>query len=180
MLSLVGAIIVIASVVGGYLFEGGHLDVLIQPAELIIIAGAAGGSLIISCTPALIKSIIQQLLGILKGNGPGKDAYMELLNLLFELTKTAKANPLSIEAHVDNPESSEIFKKYPGVLSNHHAMDFICDTMKVQLSGSMSPYDLEDLMESDIAALHDEEMKVPAMMAKTGDAMPGLGIVAAV
>lgn len=180
MVSLLGFVLVIGAVIGGYLFEGGHLEVLIQPAELVIIGGAAAGGLIVSCSPALLKAIVHQIIGILKGGGPGKSEYMELLNLLFELTKTAKANPLSIEAHVDNPEASEIFKKYPGVLKNHHAIAFICDTLKVQLSGSMSPYDLEDLMDADISSAHEEEFKAPTVISKTGDAMPGLGIVAAV
>lgn len=180
MLAIVGAIIVLISVVGGYLMEGGHIEVLVQPVELLIIGGAAAGSMIISCTPALFKEIIHQVLGILKGNGPSKNDYMELLKLLFELTKTAKANPLSIEAHVDNPEASEIFKKFPGVLKNHHAIEFLCDTLKVQLSGSIAPYDLDDLMEADIATSHAEEHKAPGMISKVGDAMPGLGIVAAV
>lgn len=180
MLAIVGTIIVIISVFGGFALAGGHLQVLFQPIELLIIGGAGVGSLVISGSPALFKQIGHQLAGVLKGAGPSKDDYMELLKLLFELTKTAKANPLSIEAHVDNPENSEIFKRFPGVLKNHHAIEFICDTLKVQLSGSIAPYDLEDLMEADIATAHAEEHKAPGMISKVGDAMPGLGIVAAV
>lgn len=180
MLSIIGALIVAISVFGGFALAGGHLIVLWQPVELIIIAGAGLGSMVISGSPALFKEIAHQILGVLKGVGPSKNDYMELLKLLFELTKTAKANPLSIEAHVDNPEGSEIFKKYPNVLSNHHAIEFMCDTLKVQLSGSISPYDLEDLMDGDINTAHAEEFKAPAMVNKVGDAMPGLGIVAAV
>ena len=180
MLAIIGILVVTASVVGGYLAEGGQLGVLIQPVELVIIGGAAGGSLLISSPIPLLKAIVHQLIGVFKSGGPGKKEYMELLTLMFELTKAAKANPLSIEAHVDNPEASEIFKKFPGVLKNHHAMHFLCDTLKVQLSGSISPYDLEDLMDADIRAAHDEELKAPATVTRIGDAMPGLGIVAAV
>lgn len=180
MLAIVGALIVIISVFGGFMLEGGHIEVLFQPIELLIIGGAGVGSLVISGSPALFKQMAHQIAGILKGAGPSKNDYMELLKLLFELTKTAKANPLSIEAHVDNPEASEIFKKFPGVLKNHHATEFICDTLKVQLSGSIAPYDLEDLMEADMATAHAEEHKAPGMISKVGDAMPGLGIVAAV
>lgn len=180
MLPILGAVAVICSVVGGFLLEGGHLEVLIQPIELLIIGGAAAGSLIISCSPSLIKMILHQIIGVIKGGGPGKAEYMELLQLLFELCKTAKANPLSIEAHVDAPENSDIFKKFPGVLHNHHAIQFICDTLKIQLSGSISPYDLEDLMDGDITTMHAEEHKAPTMVTRVGDAMPGLGIVAAV
>jgi len=180
MLVIIGALVVTISVVGGFMLEGGHLEVLLQPVELLIIGGAAGGSLLISSSPALMKNILHGCLGVLKSSGPNKEAYMELLGLLFEITKTAKANPLSIEAHVDKPEESEIFKRFPGVLKNHHALDFMCDTLKTQLTAGLAPYDLEDLMDVDIKTVHDEELKVPAMVSKVGDAMPGLGIVAAV
>src|SRR5690349_21540591 len=129
MISLVGVIVVFVSVIGGFLMEGGHIEVLIQPIELLIIGGAAAGSLLISSPMNLLKAIVGQIVGVFKASGPTKDAYVELLNLLFELTKTAKANPLSIEAHVDKPENSEIFKKFPGVMHNHHAIQFLCDTL---------------------------------------------------
>lgn len=180
MLAIVGSIVVIISVIGGFLLEGGHLEVLIQPVELMIIGGAGAGSMVISCSPALMKAIAHQIGGVIKGGGPGKNQYMELLLLLFELVKAAKANPLSIEAHADNPDNSDIFKRFPSILKNHHVIHFICDTLKVQLSGTISPYDLEDLMDADIAAAHAEEHKAPMMITRIGDAMPGLGIVAAV
>lgn len=179
-MSIVGILIVIGCVVGGYLIEGGNIHVLVQPIEIMIIGGAITGSMLISSSTALMKAIMHQMVGVFTGGGVSKDSYMELLRLLFELCKTAKANPLSIEAHVDNPEGSDIFKKYPGVLKNHHALSFLCDTLKVQLSGSMSPYDLEDLMDADIASAHEEEFKVPTTIQRLGDALPGLGIVAAV
>jgi len=180
MVSLVGIIVVMVSVVGGYLLEGGALGVLVQPIELLIIGGAAMGSLLISSPIPVLKMMGHQLGGVFKNGSPTKESYMELMGLLFELCKTAKANPLSIEAHVDAPENSEIFKKFPGVLKNHHAVHFLCDTLKVQLSGSLSPYDLEDLMDADINAAHEEELKGPSTISTVGDAMPGLGIVAAV
>lgn len=180
MLVIVGAIIVIVCVVGGFALEGGHVGTLFQPIELLIIGGAAVGSLLISCSPNLLKAILHHSLGTMKAAGISKAQYLELLGLLFDLTKAAKANPLSIEAHVDQPENSDIFKKYPGVLKNHHAVHFLCDTLKVQLSGSMSPYDLEDLMDADMAAAHAEEHLIPSTITRIGDAMPGLGIVAAV
>ncbi|HLD99537.1 MAG TPA: flagellar motor stator protein MotA [Bdellovibrionota bacterium] len=180
MLVIFGVIIVCGAVFGGYLLEGGHIQVLFQPIELLIICGAAFGSLFISCPMPLIKTIIKQSLGAMKDKGGSKAEYSELLLLLYELTKTAKMNPLSLEPHVENPENSEIFKKYPGVLSNHHAIQFICDTLKLQISSSMNPYDLEDLMETDIHSAHEEENRAPSTVARIGDAMPGLGIVAAV
>lgn len=176
----VGLFIVTVSVVGGYLLEGGNMAVLFQPIELLIIGGAAAGSLVISSPPSLLKMIVH-LIGVsIKGSHVSKAAYIELMSLMFELLKLAKSNPLGVEPHVDDPEQSNIFTKYPGVLHNHHAVEFIADSMKVMLSGSMSPYDLEDLMNADIDAAHAEENRAPETVNKIADAMPGLGIVAAV
>ncbi|MFN7684452.1 MAG: flagellar motor stator protein MotA [Oligoflexia bacterium] len=181
MLVIIGAITVIVCVFGGYAFVGGgHLDVLWQPSEFIIIGGAGIGGLLTSANPSTIKALVQQVLATLKGPPISKKLYLEALMLLFELTKTAKANPLSLEPHVEKPEASEIFKKYPGILHNHHAIEFICDTLKVQISSPMSPYDLEELMDADIAVVHEEESRPPTIVTRVGDAMPGLGIVAAV
>ncbi|MGE0616622.1 MAG: flagellar motor stator protein MotA [Bacteriovoracia bacterium] len=180
MLVIIGAVVVVACVFGGFMLEGGHLGVLIQPIELLIIFGAAGGSLLISAPVPVIKQIIHQVVVAMGSSGATKQSYTDILLLLFELTKTAKGNMLALEAHVEKPENSDIFKKYPSVLKNHHAIHFICDTLKVQISSPVSPFDLDDLMEADIQAAHDEELKAPGIVSKVGDAMPGLGIVAAV
>jgi chemotaxis protein MotA len=180
MMVIVGALVVFISVFGGFLLEGGHIEVLFQPIELLIIGGAAAGSMLISSPVPMIKMIIAQIVGTLKAHEPTKEDYTQLLLLLYELIKTAKGNPLALEPHVENPSNSEIFKKYPAVLSNHHCIHFICDTLKVQISSPVSPYDLEDLMNTDISAAHSEELKGPATVTRVGDAMPGLGIVAAV
>ncbi len=169
------------TVFGGYLMEGGHIQVLIQPIELMIIGGAALGSLLISSPISLLKAMVAQLIGtITKKGSPTEEEFVSLLSLLFEIIKTAKGNPMSIEPHLDKPEDSEIFKKYPVVLHNHHALEFLCDTLRMMISTMMNPYDLEDLMDTDINSAHEEEHKVPATVTRIGDAMPGLGIVAAV
>ena len=116
----------------------------------------------------------------LKKKPTSKETYLELLLCLYELCKVVKTNPLSLEPHVEKPEASDIFKKYPGVLNNHHALSFICDTLKVQISSPMSPYDLEDLMDKDLKSAMEEEMHGVHSVSQIGDAMPGLGIVAAV
>lgn len=180
MMSLGGGVIVIICVVLGFILEGGHLAALIQPLELLIIGGAAAGSLVICASPHMFKEMIHRTLQVLKGSGISKAAYIELLQCMFELIKMAAANPISIEPHVENPEGSEIFKRYPAVLHNHHCIEFICDTLKVQIASSLSPYDLEDLMNSDLDAVHEAEHHLVATMNRTGDAFPGLGIVAAV
>lgn len=180
MLSIVGAIIVLLCVLGGYLLHGGHFAVLIQPTEYLIIGGAGIGSLVLSSPPSLIKEILHQLTGVLKGKSPTKEEYMQLLMLMYELCKMAKANPLALEPHVEKPEESEIFRRYPAVLANHHAVHFLCDTFKVQISSPMSPYDLEALMDLDLSTAHAEEHKAAATVNRVGDAFPALGIVAAV
>jgi chemotaxis protein MotA len=180
MLVIVGALVVMICVFGGFALEGGHLAVLFQPIELLIIGGAGLGSLLISASPTLIKNMMHQVMGTLKGGEITQKQYIDLLMLLYDLIKTAKGNMLALEAHVEKPENSEIFKKYPSVLANHHAIHFIADTLKVQISSPVSPYDLEELMDTDLKSLHEEEHAAPELVQKTGDAMPGLGIVAAV
>jgi chemotaxis protein MotA len=177
---IVGGIIVIGCVLGGYVLHHGNIMVLNQPTEFLIIFGAAAGALVIGNSPDQIKAIMHSILHALKSKPTSKQQYLELLLCLYELCKVVKTNPLSLEPHVENPGSSEIFKRYPGVLANHHALHFLCDTLKVQVSSPMSPYDLEDLMDKDIKAAHEEELHAPAIISKLGDAMPGLGIVAAV
>lgn len=180
MLVILGAITVTVCVFGAFAAHGGNLAVLWQPSEVVIICGAAAGSMLIAAPPALLKEVAHQIQIALKGKNITKEEYLQVLLLLYEIIKTAKGNPLSLEAHVEKPENSEIFKRYPAVLGNHHALHFLTDTLKVQISAPMSPYDLEDLMDKDIEAVHNEELRAPVLTAKIGDAMPGLGIVAAV
>ncbi len=177
---IIGAIIVVVCVLGGYTAHHGKIGVLNQPTEFLIIFGAAAGALVISNSVGQLKHLTHMILASLKSKPTSKEQYLELLLCLYELCKVVKTNPLSLEPHVEKPEASEIFKKYPGVLSNHHALDFICDTLKVQISSPMSPYDLEDLMDKDVKAAVEEEAHVVHTLSKIGDAMPGLGIVAAV
>ncbi len=177
---IVGAIIVIVCVLGGYVLHHGNLMVLNQPTEFLIIFGAAAGALVTANSTAQLKHLVHQILHSLKGKPVSKEQYLELLLCLYELCKVVKTNPLSLEPHVEKPESSDIFKRYPGVLANHNAIAFICDTLKIQVSSPMSPYDLEDLMDKDMKAVADEEGHGVHTISQIGDAMPGLGIVAAV
>ena len=164
MMSIVGGVFIMVCVIMGYVLEGGKIAALFQPLELLIIGGAAFGTLIICASPHMFKEMIHRILQILKGSGINKQAYIELLQCMFELIKMASANPISIEPHVENPEGSEIFKRYPAVLHNHHAIDFICDTLKVQIASSLSPYDLEDLMNSDLDSVHEAEHHLVSTM----------------
>lgn len=181
MFVIVGAVVVLISIVGGLVIAGGNPLVLIVPAEYIIIGGAALGSLLIANPLPTLKRIIAGVLGTLKGPKVNKAAYIELLQLLYELFQFAKREGLiAIESHIENPEQSSIFSKYPTFLANKPAVEFLTDTLKVVLSGGVPAHDLEELMDIDIENILEEE-QVPAQSLQTlAEAFPGLGIVAAV
>ena len=180
MLVIAGAVIVVISVLGGFLFEGGEILVLIQPAELIIIGGAALGSMLIATTPSTLKAMGAQIGGLL-GAGLSKDDFADLLVMLYKLFRQIQqGGVMSIESHMEKPAESAIFGKHPKFLGRHQSLDFLADSMKVIIVGGINAHDLESLMEEDLKVHHDAELKPSAMLTKVGDAMPGLGIVAAV
>ncbi len=180
MLNYLGLLVVFGCVIAGYLMHHGNLAVLNQPHEFVIIIGAAIGSLVVSTPVKIIKMIFGQLKGLLAAR-PGKKEYLELLTLEYELFQLAqRSGLLGWEEHINDPSKSSIFAKYPSVLKDHHALEFMTDTMKVIVSGSADPHDLDNLMEVDMDTLHNEEGKAPAAVGSVSDAMPGLGIVAAV
>jgi len=180
MISFVGLILVLGAIVAGYTMHHGNLAVLNQPHEFVIIIGAAVGSLIVSTPMKVIKALVGQLKGLM-GARPGKKEFLELLTLQYELFQLAqRSGLLGWEEHVNDPNKSSIFSKYPSVLKDHHALEFMTDTMKVIVSGSADPHDLENLMDVDMETIHTEEAKAPAALSSVADALPGLGIVAAV
>jgi chemotaxis protein MotA len=154
--------------------------VLNQPHEFVIILGSAVGTLVVSTPVKTIKTLVAQLKGVL-GARPGKKEYLDLLTMMFEMFQIAqKQGLLGWEEHINDPGKSSVFQKYAGFLKNHHAVEFMADTMKVIVSGSAEPHDLEELMDMDLETMHAEEAKAPAALTSVADAMPGLGIVAAV
>jgi chemotaxis protein MotA len=180
MTVIVGAVIVIGCVLGGYVMHHGDIKVLIQVHEFIIIFGAALGSMVVGTPIPVIKSMIAQIKHLL-GKSPGKKDYLDLLTLMFEMFQIAhKSGLLGWEEHINEPEKSALFTKYPAFLKNHHAVHFMTDTMKVIVSGSAEPHDLEGLMDADLETEHHESAKAPDALTNVGDSMPGLGIVAAV
>ncbi len=181
MFVIIGIVIVFGALMAGYLMAGGNVMVLLQISEFVIIGGAAVGSLVIANSMTTIKKIIAGILQTLKGPRVNKQAYVELLQLLYEIFQFAKREGLiALESHVENPESSSILSKYPTFLANEHGVEFLCDTLKVVLSGGVPAYDLEELMDIDLEAHHAEEAVAPAALSTMADAFPGLGIVAAV
>lgn len=180
MTSIVGLILVMGCVLGGYMMHHGDVGVLNQPHEFIIILGSAAGALVVSTPIKTIKSMLGQLKGLLGGT-PGKKDYLDLLTMQYEFFQLAqRSGLLGWEEHVNDPHKSSIFSKYPSFLKNHHAVDFMADTMKIIVSGSAEPLDLEAMMDADLDTVHAEEAEPPAALNNIGDALPGLGIVAAV
>ncbi|MBI2401021.1 MAG: flagellar motor stator protein MotA [Deltaproteobacteria bacterium] len=179
MFPIIGILVVFGSIIGGYLMEKGNLHVLFQPAEFVILGGAAIGALVITCTPKGLVNILKNLSGIL-GSGPGKKEYIDLLSLLYLLfSKAKKEGLLGLEADIEAPAKSAIFKKYPGIMKNHHAVDFICDNFRVYILG-VRPFEFEEMMDRELEAHHDESGMPSTTIGKVADSLPGFGIVAAV
>jgi chemotaxis protein MotA len=181
MLAIIGIVVVLGAVAGGYLMEHGKLAVLMQPAELIIIDGAALGTLLIANPIAVLKRIGQGMLAVLKGSPYTKAAYLETLKMLSDLFMVARKNGMvKLEEDIENPEKSQVFSKYPKFLANHHAVAFVCDTLRMSISGGVQAFDLDQMMEMDMD-VHHQELSVPVgALSTVADALPGLGIVAAV
>ncbi len=182
MIAIIGLVVVFGSIIGGYVMEHGHLLVLFQPAEFLIIGGAAMGALLIGTPLAVIKSIIAQLLKIITGGGgPQKKTYTELLVMMYELFNVARKDGLvGLESHIENPKESSVIKKYPFFLNNHHALGFLADTMRLIIMGGVPEHDLDSMLDLDLETHHEENSRPGTVLSRIGDALPGLGIVAAV
>lgn len=180
-MGIVGMIVVLVCVFGGYMAHGGHIHVVWQPTEIIIIGGAALGGFIIGNPVSTMKMAVSKAIHAWTGGGPSKKDYLELLQMLFQLFQIfRKDGPQAVERHIEEPEKSEIFKAFPSFLKNHHAVHFLCDTMKITLSADLSQYDVDDLLDADIKVAHEEEHAAAHAINSIAEALPGLGIVAAV
>jgi chemotaxis protein MotA len=181
MLVILGFILVIAAIVGGYLLEHGQLLVLFQPAELLIIGGAAAGTILIAHPMPTVVRLLKGIMAALGGSGLTKEFYLENLKMLNDLFQYARKNGLpKLEADVDEPAKSVVFSKYPKFLKNHHALHFVCDTLRMFISGGVDPFELDQMMELDMEVHHHEVQEPVTALSSTADALPGLGIVAAV
>jgi chemotaxis protein MotA len=178
---IIGYVIVLFSVFGGFAMAGGHLHSLLQPIELLMIGGAAGGAFLVGNNSKAIKATIKAFPTLFKGSRYTKALYMELMAMLFEiLTKARKEGLMSIEGDIEEPDASPIFSKYPGVVGDHHLIEFMTDYLRLMVSGNMDAFQIENLMDNEIET-HHHEGEVPVhVIAKVGDAMPAFGIVAAV
>ncbi len=178
---IIGLIVVLGAVLGGFIMAGGQVGVLIQISEIVVIVGAALGSILVSNPPSFLGHLIKEVMGTLKPIPYNKQTYLSLLKMLFQMFNLARRDGLlALESHIEHPEDSEFFKKCPELANNEQAMAFFCDTSKVILTGAVSPHDLMEMMEIDLEVLQHEMEHTGHVVQTTGDAMPGFGIVAAV
>src|SRR5579859_6772149 len=181
MFVIIGIVVVFGAVIAGYLMEHGNLKVLIQPAELVIIGGAAIGTVLIANPLYILKAIGGGIGGVFGGSKYSKDKYLETLKMLFELfSRARKEGLMALETDSDAPDKSPVFSKYPKFLKDHHALDFVCDTIRMAASGGVEPFDVDQMMELDMEVHHHGALLPTAALSTMADSIPGLGIVAAV
>ena len=181
MFPLVGMVVVFASVLGGFTFAGGQIPVLFQPAEFVVIGGAAIGALLLGTPPAVLRNLVRQLPRLVTGGKTDQD-YLDLLTMGFELLTVARREGLvALEAHLEEPEKSPLLGRHPRFLADRRALVFLTDTLELFTSGvKLNEHELDGLLESDIEVQKEEEVRPARALMIMGDALPGLGIVAAV
>ena len=181
MVQIVGSLVVFACVFGGFLLGGGHLLLLWHPTEVLIICGSAFGAFLISNSPKVSKAAFAGALALPKGPRYRREDYVSLLKLLYDiLQRIRKAGVMGIENDIEHPHDSEIFKRYPRILQDHHMVEFITDCLRLMAGGNMNPHELESLLEYELETHHKEAHEPSHAVQKVADALPGFGIVAAV
>jgi chemotaxis protein MotA len=181
MLVLVGYLIVLVSVFGGYALAGGHLAALLQPVELLMIGGAAVGAFLVGNPAKTLTATFKVLPSLLKGSKYSKALYLELMRLLYEvLAKARKEGLIAIERDIEAVHESPLFAKYPEIVADHHLVEFITDYLRLIVSGNLNPMEIEALMDNEIDTHHAEGTVPAAAVQRVGDALPAFGIVAAV
>ncbi len=181
MFVIIGIVVVIGAIMGGYLMEHGPVAVLVQPVELLIIGGAAIGTLLIANPLHILKKITGGITGVFGASRFDKQKYLDSLKMMFELFSRARREGLmALESDSDEPEKSPIFSKYPAFLKDHHALEFVCDTLRMAASGGVEPFDADQMMEADMDSHHHDASQPIGALSTVADSLPGLGIVAAV
>ncbi|WP_446741642.1 flagellar motor stator protein MotA [Silvibacterium acidisoli] len=181
MFAIVGILLVFGAVIGGFLMEKGHLAVLLQPAEFLIIAGSAAGTLLIANPMHVVKKILSGTFSIF-GKAPfGKERYISTLRMMYELlNKARRGGMLSIEDDIEKPAESVLFHPYPQFLRDEHIRDFVCDTMRMAVTGGVEPFDVDQMMDLDMEVRHRETNQPVHALTAVAESLPGLGIIAAV
>ncbi|HEU0117841.1 MAG TPA: flagellar motor stator protein MotA [Alphaproteobacteria bacterium] len=180
---IIGIVTVIACTVGGYVLEGGHLEVLAKaaPLEIVIMGGTMAGGFIIGNPSVVIKRTLRSFSLLLKKPKYSKASYVELLCMMYQVFKLAKTKGLlTLEKHIEAPHESTLFGQFPNFQHNHHATDFFCDYLRLVTLGSDKPYELEALMDEELDVHHNEDNAVVSAIQNVADSLPAIGIVAAV
>ena len=181
MFVIIGIVVVFGAVVAGYLIEHGSLAVLVQPAELIIIGGAAVGTVLIANPPYILKGIISGITGSFGSSPYNKQRYLDAMKMMYELFGRARKDGMMVlESDSDKPKESPVFSKYPAFLKDHHVVDFVCDSIRMASSGSIEAFDADQMLEIDMDVHHHEATMPVSALSTMADSLPGLGIVAAV
>ena len=181
MFSIVGILVVFASVIGGYMMGGGHMSVLFQPLEWLIIVGAAIGAMLIGNPKNVILNVGKTVGMIFKGPHYSKDSFVELLSMMYAVFKLAKTKgDLALESHVEKPEDSPLFAKFPQFTGDHHVRTFFCDYLRLLTLGTSNAHELETIVDGELEAHHKFYHETSNAVNLMADAMPALGIVAAV
>ena len=181
MFIIIGIVVVFGAVVAGYLMEHGNLRVLMQPAELITIGGAAIGTILIANPLHILKKIGKGVAGAFGSSQYSKQKYMDTLKMMYELfTRARRDGLMALETDSDNPEGSTIFSKYPKFLADRYALAFVCDSIRMASSGGIEPFDADQMIENDMEVNHQEAWTPIVSLSSVADSLPGLGIVAAV
>jgi chemotaxis protein MotA len=181
MFAIIGILVVFGAVAAGYLMEHGHLAVLVQPAELLIIGGAGLGTLLVANPLRILKKIVAGAMGIFGSSPFGRERYLSTLRMMYELLQKARrGGMLTIETDVEKPEESPIFQPYPEFIKDHHVRDFVCDTMRMVITGGVDAFDMDQMMDLDMEVQHQGTEEPVNALSTMADSLPGLGIVAAV
>ena len=180
MFTIIGIVVVFGAVLGGFLMEHGHVRVLLQPAELLIIGGAGCGTVLIANPLHILKQIAGGIPSVFGGSKFSKQRYLDTLKMIYDLVNKARREGLmSLENDIEQPDKSPVLSKHPEFLKDHHVRDFFCDTMRMAITG-VEAFDLDQLLDLDMEVHHHHASQPVASLSTMADSLPGLGIVAAV
>lgn len=182
MIGIVGIVVIFVMVFGGYLLAGGKLGIILKalPFEMIMIGGAAAGAFLLSNDGSAVKQTLRDIGKVFKGPKWRAPDYRDLLCLLFELVRIARTNPVGLEEHIENPETSAIFARYPRILADHEATDLICDTLRAATMNYDDPHQVEEVLDKRMEGTQAHALHSSHALQSMADALPALGIVAAV
>ncbi len=181
MVLIIGFVVVIGCVLGGFVLSGGEIGALIHPAEILTIGGAALGAMIVMSPVKVLKDLVTGIIASLKGTPFNKNAYEDMFKAMYELFRLARRSGfLALEPHLAHPHESAIFQKYPTLMKNHHTTEFICGLLSPVMDGSVTPQRLPEMVDAELKCMENEHHAPIGVLSKTADALPGFGIVAAV